>query len=294
MLLSRKLQSKQLLGEPVPVLSRTRRCTRRDLKGVLPVSRRRVGIVQTELFVRGRRSLEQALDGPQIASPAIDQHFPRVAQRVLAPNALREHRSGGQVVRLRMAELLFVDVMRRCLETLPGEQTSRLAGLRYPLMARALAMCTMLLRRATRQVSRNATGGVRLLAQHQANCVAAPHAGRRDRRRGEPQAAGPRFSARNEGRQGVDPDRFMTPPALKTIVKQALTPHALGAYPLTFSVEPLVSIPCIARLKSRCGSNLRCACSIGMRSTSGCGGVRDHLHIRCGRSQHERLGRRRG
>jgi AraC-like DNA-binding protein len=52
---------------------------------------------------------------------------------------LREHRSGGQVVKLRMAELLFVDVMRRHLETLPGEQTGWLAGLRDPLVARALA-----------------------------------------------------------------------------------------------------------------------------------------------------------
>ena len=53
---------------------------------------------------------------------------------------LREHRSGGQVVRLRMAELLFVDVMRRYLETLPAEQTGWLAGLRDPLVARALAL----------------------------------------------------------------------------------------------------------------------------------------------------------
>lgn len=53
---------------------------------------------------------------------------------------LREHRSGGQVVRLRMAELLFVDVMRRYLETLPGEQTGWLAGLRDPLVARALTL----------------------------------------------------------------------------------------------------------------------------------------------------------
>ena len=53
---------------------------------------------------------------------------------------LREHRSGGQVVKLRMAELLFVDVMRRYLETLPGEQTGWLAGLRDPLVARALAL----------------------------------------------------------------------------------------------------------------------------------------------------------
>ena len=53
---------------------------------------------------------------------------------------LREHRSGGQVVKLRIAELLFVDVMRRYLEALPSEQRGWLAGLRDPLVARALAL----------------------------------------------------------------------------------------------------------------------------------------------------------
>jgi AraC-like DNA-binding protein len=52
---------------------------------------------------------------------------------------LRQHRLGEQVVKLRMAELLFVDVLRRYLETLPAEQTGWLAGLRDPLVARALA-----------------------------------------------------------------------------------------------------------------------------------------------------------
>jgi AraC-like DNA-binding protein len=57
-----------------------------------------------------------------------------------ALHELREHRSGGQVVKLRMAELLFVDVMRRYLEALPTGQTGWLAGLRDPLIARALAL----------------------------------------------------------------------------------------------------------------------------------------------------------
>ena len=39
-----------------------------------------------------------------------------------------------------MAELLFVEVMRRYLETLPSGQTGWLAGLRDPLVARALAL----------------------------------------------------------------------------------------------------------------------------------------------------------
>ena len=53
---------------------------------------------------------------------------------------LRGQRSGGQVVKLRIAELLFVDVMRNYLETLPREQTGWLAGLRDPLVARALSL----------------------------------------------------------------------------------------------------------------------------------------------------------
>jgi AraC-like DNA-binding protein len=59
---------------------------------------------------------------------------------LIAMNELRERRSGGQVVKLRMAELLFVDVVRRHLETLPGEKVGWLAGLRNPLVSRALAL----------------------------------------------------------------------------------------------------------------------------------------------------------
>ena len=52
---------------------------------------------------------------------------------------LRQHRSGEQVVKLRMAELLFVNILRRYLETLPADQTGWLSGLRDPLVGRALA-----------------------------------------------------------------------------------------------------------------------------------------------------------
>jgi len=58
----------------------------------------------------------------------------------LALQELREDRSGSQIVRLRIAELLFADVMRRYLETLPGDRTGWLAGLRDPLVARVLAL----------------------------------------------------------------------------------------------------------------------------------------------------------
>jgi AraC-like DNA-binding protein len=52
---------------------------------------------------------------------------------------LREPSSGGQGVLLRLTELMFVEVVRRHLETMAGAQTGWLAGLHDPLVARALA-----------------------------------------------------------------------------------------------------------------------------------------------------------
>jgi AraC-like DNA-binding protein len=52
----------------------------------------------------------------------------------------REPRPGGDCVRLRLSELMFVEVVRRHLATLPAEETGWLAGLRDPLVARALAL----------------------------------------------------------------------------------------------------------------------------------------------------------
>jgi len=53
---------------------------------------------------------------------------------------LREPSSGGQGVLLRLAELMFVEVVRRHLETMADAQIGWLAGLRDPLIARALAL----------------------------------------------------------------------------------------------------------------------------------------------------------
>ena len=53
---------------------------------------------------------------------------------------LREPRSGSQGVLLRLAELMFVEVARRHLETRSEAQTDWLAGLRDPLVARTLAL----------------------------------------------------------------------------------------------------------------------------------------------------------
>jgi AraC-like DNA-binding protein len=52
----------------------------------------------------------------------------------------REARPGGDSVRLRLSELLFVEVIRRHLAGLPAGQTGWLAGLRDPLIGRAVAL----------------------------------------------------------------------------------------------------------------------------------------------------------
>jgi AraC-like DNA-binding protein len=51
----------------------------------------------------------------------------------------KEPRIGGACVLGRLSELMFVDVVRRYLETLPAEQTDWLAGLRDPAIGRVLA-----------------------------------------------------------------------------------------------------------------------------------------------------------
>jgi AraC-like DNA-binding protein len=52
----------------------------------------------------------------------------------------RERRSGGQCMLLRLSELLFIEVVRRCLTNLPSGETGWLAGLRDPVVGQALAL----------------------------------------------------------------------------------------------------------------------------------------------------------
>src|SRR5688572_27891708 len=52
----------------------------------------------------------------------------------------RTHRAGGDCIRLRLSELMFIEVLRRHLEMLPGGQTGWLAGLRDPAVSRVLSM----------------------------------------------------------------------------------------------------------------------------------------------------------
>jgi AraC-like DNA-binding protein len=51
-----------------------------------------------------------------------------------------QRRPGGEAVLERMSEMLFVEVLRRHVDSLPPEQTGWLAGMRDPVVGRALAL----------------------------------------------------------------------------------------------------------------------------------------------------------
>lgn len=52
----------------------------------------------------------------------------------------RQPRVGGESIRLRLSELIFVEVLRQHLETLPAHETGWLSGLRDPTVGKVLAM----------------------------------------------------------------------------------------------------------------------------------------------------------
>jgi AraC-like DNA-binding protein len=51
-----------------------------------------------------------------------------------------EKRSGGETVLTKLSELMFIDVLRRYIETLPPQDTGWLAGLRDPFVGKALSL----------------------------------------------------------------------------------------------------------------------------------------------------------
>jgi AraC-like DNA-binding protein len=51
-----------------------------------------------------------------------------------------EKRPGGDTVLTKLSELMFIDVLRRYIETLPPHKTGWLAGLRDPHIGKALAL----------------------------------------------------------------------------------------------------------------------------------------------------------
>lgn len=75
-----------------------------------------------------------------VRSPAgaHDSLLDRLIELTLAEAPLR--RPGGESIRLRLSELIFVEVVRRYLEALPPDQTGWVAGLRDPGISRVLAL----------------------------------------------------------------------------------------------------------------------------------------------------------
>jgi transcriptional regulator GlxA family with amidase domain len=51
-----------------------------------------------------------------------------------------QRRPGGEAVLERMSEMLFVEVLRRHVDSLPAEQTGWLAGMRDPAVGRVLSL----------------------------------------------------------------------------------------------------------------------------------------------------------
>ena len=65
----------------------------------------------------------------------------RLSQLIeFAMDESRERKAGSDCVLLRIAELMFVEVVRRHLATIAPDQTGWLAGLRDPIVGRALAL----------------------------------------------------------------------------------------------------------------------------------------------------------
>lgn len=53
---------------------------------------------------------------------------------------VRQPRVGGETIRLRLSELIFVEVLRQYLQSLPAHETGWLSGLRDPSIGKVLAM----------------------------------------------------------------------------------------------------------------------------------------------------------
>ncbi len=90
-----------------------------------------------------RAPLNPVLDAlpPMIHLRAASQGAGRMRHLIeFALCELREPSSGSQGVLLRLAELMFVEVVRLHLETMADAQTGWLAGLHDPLVARTLSL----------------------------------------------------------------------------------------------------------------------------------------------------------
>ena len=91
----------------------------------------------------------------------------------LAMTEIRTPRAGGESIRLGLSELMFVELLRRHLETLSADEPGWLAGLRDPKVGRALALLHAEPAKAWTLGALARTAGVSrsVLAQRFAHCV---------------------------------------------------------------------------------------------------------------------------
>ena len=102
-----------------------------------------------------------------------------------------DKRAGSESVLTKLSELMFIDVVRRYIETLPPQDTGWLAGLRDPFVGKALALiharpalqldgggpCA-----PVRGLAHGAGGAVRPAGGHARRCTISPNGGCRSRR----------------------------------------------------------------------------------------------------------------
>lgn len=104
------------------------------------------GAGQRATFVCGFLGCDARPYNPLLAALPRRMHVPGIATGWLselprqAVAESRRARPGGATMLTRMAELMFVEVIRRHMESLPEDQAGWLAGLRDPLVAPALAL----------------------------------------------------------------------------------------------------------------------------------------------------------
>jgi AraC-like DNA-binding protein len=73
------------------------------------------------------------------ASEAAEDPLSRLIELTIAESQ-QQQQPGSECIRLRLSELMFVEVVRRYLATLDSDQKSWLAALRDPMVARALSL----------------------------------------------------------------------------------------------------------------------------------------------------------
>lgn len=107
------------------------------------------GGVERAMLVCGFLGLDARPFNPLLASLPRVLHLPNqmLGPDSWVPTFLRMavlesnvKRPGGEAVLERMSEMLFVEVLRRYVDSLPAEQTGWLAGLRDPTVGRALSL----------------------------------------------------------------------------------------------------------------------------------------------------------